>query len=89
MKYIGSPYSFLITFPCLAEVVSLPLTMAETQLTEYKESWRDEYLKWIAGFANAQGGTLLIGIDDKGQVVGVDNAKRLLGELPKIGRAHV
>jgi len=66
----------------LAEVVSLPLTLAETQLTEYKESWRDEYLKWIAGFANAQGGTLLIGINDKGQVVGVDNAKRLLEELP-------
>ena len=56
--------------------------MAETQLTEYKESWRDEYLKWIAGFANAQGGTLLIGVDDNGQVVGVDNARRLLEELP-------
>ncbi|MCY7357743.1 MAG: putative DNA binding domain-containing protein [Rudanella sp.] len=56
--------------------------MAETQLIEYKESWRDEYLKWIAGFANAQGGTLLIGVDDKGQVLGVENAKRLLEDLP-------
>lgn len=26
----------------------------ETQNTEYKESWRDEYLKWICGFANAK-----------------------------------
>lgn len=34
----------------------------ETQNIEYKESWRDEYLKWICGFANAQGGTLYIGI---------------------------
>ncbi|GAB3220700.1 ATP-binding protein [Spirosoma arcticum] len=56
--------------------------MAESQLIEYKESWRDEYLKWIAGFANAQGGTLLIGLDDQGQVVGLDNAKRLLEDLP-------
>ena len=29
---------------------------AENQNIEYKESWRDEYLKWICGFANAQGG---------------------------------
>ena len=25
----------------------------ESQNIEYKESWRDEYLKWICGFANA------------------------------------
>lgn len=56
--------------------------MAENQFIEYKESWRDEYLKWIAGFANAQGGTLLIGVNDKGQVVGLDNAKRLLEDIP-------
>lgn len=35
----------------------------ESQNIEYKESWRDEYLKWICGFANAQGGTLYIGND--------------------------
>ena len=35
--------------------------MAESQNIEYKESWRDEYLKWICGFANAQGGTIYIG----------------------------
>ena len=30
----------------------------ESQNIEYKESWRDEYLKWICGFANAQGGSI-------------------------------
>lgn len=30
--------------------------MAESQNIEWKESWWDEYLKWICGFANAQGG---------------------------------
>ena len=35
--------------------------MPEKQNVEYKESWRDEYLKWICGFANAQGGTIYIG----------------------------
>jgi len=30
-------------------------TMKEPQNIEYKETWRDEYLKWICGFANADG----------------------------------
>lgn len=56
--------------------------MAESQNIEYKESWRDEYLKWVCGFANAQGGTIYIGIDDVGNVVGVQNVKKLLEDIP-------
>lgn len=38
----------------------------EDQNTEYKQSWREEYLRWICGFANAEGGRMLIGVaDDK------------------------
>jgi len=58
------------------------LFMAESQNIEYKESWRDEYLKWICGFANAQGGTIYIGIDDSGNVVGVQNIKKLMEDIP-------
>ena len=54
----------------------------ENQNIEYKESWRDEYLKWVSGFANAQGGRLYIGIDDKGNVCGVENAHRLSEDIP-------
>ena len=32
----------------------------ETQNVEWKRSWRDEYLAWICGFANAQGGVLCL-----------------------------
>ena len=28
--------------------------MSENQNIEYKESWHDEYLKWICAFENAQ-----------------------------------
>lgn len=56
--------------------------MPETQNIEYKSNWRDEYLKWICGFANASGGKLYIGIDDKGKVTGIDNHGSLLEELP-------
>jgi ATP-dependent DNA helicase RecG len=56
--------------------------MPETQNIEYKASWRDEYLKWICGFANANGGTLFIGKDDDGAVVGLTDAKKLMEEIP-------
>ncbi len=56
--------------------------MSESQNIEYKESWRDEYLKWICGFANAQGGTLYIGIDDKGNACGVADSKKLMEDIP-------
>ena len=56
--------------------------MSESQVVEWKESWRDEYLKWICGFANAQGGVLELGRDDRGRAVGLKDATRLLGELP-------
>ena len=45
--------------------------MREDQTIEWKESWRDEYLKWICGFANAEGGRLVVGRNDKGEVVGL------------------
>ena len=54
----------------------------ETQNIEFKESWRDEYLKWICGFANAQGGTLYIGINDNGKVCGLQEATKLMEDIP-------
>ena len=56
--------------------------MSESQNIEYKESWRDEYLKWICGFANTHGGRIYIGIDDNQQVVGVADTKRLMEDIP-------
>lgn len=56
--------------------------MVESQNIEYKELWKDAYLKWICGFANAQGGTLLIGVNDNGEVVGLKNCSKLLEDLP-------
>lgn len=56
--------------------------MKENQNIEWKESWRDEYIKWICGFANASGGTLVIGKSDKGVVTGVEDAKKLMADIP-------
>jgi ATP-dependent DNA helicase RecG len=56
--------------------------MAESQNVEWKESWRDEYLKWVCGFANAHGGTIWIGKNDKGEIVGVKGGKKLSEDIP-------
>jgi len=56
--------------------------MKENQHVEWKETWRDEFLRWICGFANADGGVLVIGRNDKGVAVGVPHSKKLLEDLP-------
>ncbi len=56
--------------------------MTEHQHIEWKRLWRDEYLKWVCGFANAEGGILVIGRDDQGQVTGLKRAGKLLEDIP-------
>lgn len=56
--------------------------MKEQQNIEFKQSWHDDYLKWVCGFANAQGGIIFIGKNDNGIVVGVDDYKKLMDEIP-------
>ena len=56
--------------------------MQENYNTEFKQSWRDEYLKTLCAFANTHGGILYVGKDDDGNVVGLDNDKKTLEDLP-------
>ena len=54
----------------------------EHQIIDWKSKWDDEFLKWICGFANAQGGRLEIGKDNKGKAIGLSNPQKLLDDLP-------
>lgn len=56
--------------------------MSEQQNIEYKQSWHDDCLKWICGFANAQGGVIFIGKDDNGNVVDIADYKKLMDDIP-------
>lgn len=58
--------------------------MDESQNIEYKSSWRDEYLKWICGFANANGGKIYIGVEDEAphNVIDLPDADKLMEDLP-------
>ena len=54
----------------------------ERQNLEWKRQWKDDFLKSICGLANTSGGILEIGRDDNGIIVGLENARELLEELP-------
>ena len=58
--------------------------MLENQDIEFKAVWKDEYLKWICGMANANGGVIYIGKDDKGNVIGIDNAVKAEAIITKL-----
>lgn len=45
----------------------------ESQNVEYKSSWHDEYLKWICGFANAQGAVMYFGVNNDHEVIGLED----------------
>jgi len=54
----------------------------ESQTLEYKQSWRDDYLKVVSAFANSSGGVLIIGLDDLGKPSGFKNVKKMLEDIP-------
>lgn len=54
----------------------------ESQTIEWKWTWQEDYLKWLCGYANTDGGILNIGVNDDGYVVGVEDSKKMLEALP-------
>jgi ATP-dependent DNA helicase RecG len=56
--------------------------LIENQNTELKLIWKDEYLKHICAFANSKGGFLYLGLADDSSVVGIQNTKKLLEDIP-------
>ena len=74
----------------------------ETRTVEFKESARwdtrrgireakieHEVVKTVAGFFNSAGGTLLIGVTDTGQVVGLDPDFKIFGKKRDPGDAFI
>ena len=61
----------------------MALKSVESQNVEFKSAWRDEYLKVICAFANADGGTIYIGVDDKGKSIALKVSRS--SENPHLG----
>ena len=60
--------------------------MIENQDIEFKSVWKDEWLKWVCGMANSNGGIIYIGKDNEGKTIGLKNATKLVKEIPNIIR---
>jgi ATP-dependent DNA helicase RecG len=49
------------------------IDLHEGEEAEFKRQWTDQALEDLAAFANTRGGTVFVGVDDDGQVVGVND----------------
>ncbi len=65
------------------------INAAEGQILEFKRQWTDRALEDLAAFANTDGGTLLLGIRDDGEIVGVRADDRELQRIANLIAAHL
>ena len=49
------------------------ITMRETRILEFKETITNAFLKTVSAFSNYNGGTILFGVDDNGNVKGLQD----------------
>ena len=54
------------------------ITMRETRILEFKETITNTFLKTVSAFSNYNGGTILFGVDDNGNVKGLPDVKQAL-----------
>lgn len=52
------------------------ITMHETRRLEFKEKITNTFLKTVSAFSNYNGGTILFGVDDDGNVKGLPDIKQ-------------
>jgi ATP-dependent DNA helicase RecG len=66
----------------MAENINLErlIQSGESQTLEFKSSFYRESIETLVAFANAQGGTVLVGVTDNGAVTGVSIGKESLNE---------
>ena len=69
------------------EAVSDLINQGEGATVEFKRSLSKELGRELCAFANANGGTILIGVSDAGEVVGVSDHNRLKSRVQSMARS--
>ena len=66
--------------------LEMDIQLGEGQFIEFKESLDSKFPKELAAFANASGGTIYLGVTDKGEIKGVSVTNKLRSEIQDIAR---
>ena len=57
------------------------IDMRETRIVEFKETITNTFLKTVSAFSNYDGGTILFGVDDDGNIKGLPDVKQACLDL--------
>lgn len=57
------------------------MKLFESETVELKQVYTSDLKKEIVAFANANGGTIYIGVDDSGEIAGLDNADFVMQQV--------
>ncbi|NLO41258.1 MAG: AAA family ATPase [Ruminiclostridium sp.] len=57
------------------------MNLYESEVVELKEIYTPEIKKGIVAFANTNGGTIYVGVQDNGEIVGLDNANFVMQQI--------
>ncbi len=57
------------------------MKLYESETVELKEIYTSDLKKEIVAFANANGGTIYIGVQDSGEIIGVDNVDFVMQQI--------
>lgn len=58
----------------------------ETESIELKRSLNKDFAKEVVAFLNTRNGTIYVGVDDEGNITGVDNVDKTMREIRDVIR---
>jgi predicted HTH transcriptional regulator len=61
-----------------AETVAAWLAVGEDEHTEFKEKYSSRVIESLVAFANTAGGRVLVGVNDRGRIVGLSDADKVV-----------
>ncbi len=62
----------------IIDTIAAWLAAGEGENTEFKEKYSSRVIESLAAFANTTGGRVLIGVSDRGQIVGLRDADKVV-----------
>jgi uncharacterized protein YuzE len=90
--WLGRPQSRDVTIEIAGEDVRQLVARGENDKVEYKrqigkERELDEFIETVVAFANSSGGVILVGVDDNGKIISVEE-ENLADRVNKVLRSH-